>query len=396
VAKLRSTVEFGDGRVAQLPAFDLERAHSIYRLLLAPDETLWANARTLNIIPHGALGQLPFSLLITEAPSIQSGRSEHVQYRDAAWLLRKIAVAQLPSANAFLALRRAVAAKSGREPLVGFGNPLFSNDAPVETARDEVRALKVTKLADDIDEHLRASAQGDKVSKEVTVRGALPTLAAAFNQLSPLPDTAVELEEIASALQSDYAKSIYTGRFATEGTVKRLRLDNQRVVVFATHGIAAGDLTGLDQPALVLSNPALTGEKGEDGFLTMEEVLALKLDADWVVLSACNTAGADGKGSEAVSGLGRAFFYAGARSLLVSNWAVETTSARLLTTELFKRQAADPNLTRAEALRQAMLLLMAKDSVETMDGRPGRSYAHPAFWAPFALVGDGGAVRAAH
>jgi CHAT domain-containing protein len=166
--------------------------------------------------------------------------------------------------------------------------------------------------------------------------------------------------------------------------VKQAGLANRRVVAFATHGIAPGEITGLDQPALVLSNPALTGDTDNDGFLTMEEVLGLKLDADWVVLSACNTASADGRGSEAVSGLGRAFFFAGARSLLVSNWAVETTSARLLTTELFRRQAENPALTRAEALRQSMLDLMTKS------GPGGLSYAHPAFWAPFSLVGDGG------
>lgn len=78
----------------------------------------------------------------------------------------------------------------------------------------------------------------------------------------------------------------------------------------------------------------------------MGEILGLKLNADWVVLSACNTAAADGAGAEAVSGLGRAFFYAGARALLVSNWPVETTSAKALTTNLFKRQAKDPALTR--------------------------------------------------
>jgi CHAT domain-containing protein len=87
---------------------------------------------------------------------------------------------------------------------------------------------------------------------------------------------------------------------------------HKRVLAFATHGIAPGELPGMDQPALVLSNPALTGDTDNDGFLTMEEVLGLKLNADWVVLSACNTASADGRGSEAVSGLGRAFFYAGA------------------------------------------------------------------------------------
>ena len=112
----------------------------------------------------------------------------------------------------------------------------------------------------------------------------------------------------------------------------------------------------------------------------------LRSAADWVVLSACNTGSADGRGSEAVSGLGRAFFYAGARSLLVSNWAVETTSARLLTTEVFRRQSENPQMTRAEALRQSMLSLMGKSAT----GATTFSYAHPAFWAPFSLVGDGG------
>ena len=90
----------------------------------------------------------------------------------------------------------------------------------------------------------------------------------------------------------------------------------------------------------------------------MEEILALKLDADWVVLSACNTGAGSGAGAEAASGLGRAFFYAGTRALLVTNWSVHSQSARELVTDLFKRQADDPKLTRGEALRQAMMALM--------------------------------------
>jgi CHAT domain-containing protein len=123
----------------------------------------------------------------------------------------------------------------------------------------------------------------------------------------------------------------------------------------------------------------------------MEEILTLRLNADWVVLSACNTASSQGAGSEAISGLGRAFFYAGARALLVSNWPVETTSARALTTEVFRRQAAEPGLSRARALQQAMIALI--DGGELRDSQNRRvvaSYAHPIFWAPFALVGDGG------
>lgn len=156
-----------------------------------------------------------------------------------------------------------------------------------------------------------------------------------------------------------------------------------------THGLVPGDLNGLTQPALALSAPEVTGNANEDGLLTMDEVLGLKLNADWVVLSACNTAAGDGAGSEAVSGLGKAFFFAGARTLLVSNWPVETVSARLLTTKLFEHQAANPTTTRAGALRATMLSLMDEAvSPDLIDGKP-YTYAHPMFWAPFSLVGDG-------
>ncbi|MCH7889817.1 MAG: CHAT domain-containing protein, partial [Proteobacteria bacterium] len=157
---------------------------------------------------------------------------------------------------------------------------------------------------------------------------------------------------------------------------------------FATHGLVPGDLNGLTQPALALSSPEVAGGGG-DGLLTMGEILALKLDADWVVLSACNTASGAGAGAEAISGLGRAFFYAGTRALLVSNWPVETTSAKALTTDVFRRQAADPGLSRAEALRQAMLALIDGPGLVDGEGRSVFSYAHPIFWAPFSLIGDG-------
>ena len=161
----------------------------------------------------------------------------------------------------------------------------------------------------------------------------------------------------------------------------------------AVHGLVPGDLNGLTQPALALSSPAVAGGK-DDGLLTMGEILGLKLDADWVVLSACNTASGKGAGAEAVSGLGRAFFYAGTRALLVSNWPVETTSARALTTDLFRRQAKDRTLSRAEALRRTMLALIdQRGYVDRASNKTVFSYAHPIFWAPFSLVGDGGGAR---
>jgi len=384
VRELRRAVDLGGGNPARLRPFDLGRAHKLYRAFFETDEALWKEAQVLNVIPHGALGQLPLGLLVTAAaPAGGEGA-----YRDAPWLIRKVAIAQLPSASAFTALRRAPASKVARQPFIGFGDPLFAAETGTGGREGAVRNLVIRKVADRTEEQLSATMRSGRSGQQIQSSD-IPTLSRAFALLSALPDTSDELKEIAAVLKADPGRDVFVNRQATEKKVKETGLDNRRVVAFATHGIAPGEVTGLDQPALALSNPALTADTDNDGFLTMEEVLGLKLDADWVVLSACNTASADGKGSEAVSGLGRAFFYAGARSLLVSNWAVETTSARLLTTELFRRQAEDPSLTRAEALRQSMLSLMGKNATDAT-GRTTFSYAHPAFWAPFSLVGDGG------
>jgi len=157
-------------------------------------------------------------------------------------------------------------------------------------------------------------------------------------------------------------------------------------VMFATHGLVPGELNGLTQPALALSSPEVTGDQ-DDGLLTMDQVLTLKLDADWVVLSACNTASGDGAGSEAVSGLGRAFFYAGAKALLVSNWPVDSVASKTLMIDLFQRQQQSPATSKAELLRQSMLNEIDHGGMKE-GGNLKYAYAHPLFWAPFVVVGD--------
>jgi CHAT domain-containing protein len=107
-----------------------------------------------------------------------------------------------------------------------------------------------------------------------------------------------------------------------------------------------------------------------------------------VVLSACNTATGATAGAEAASGLGRAFFYAGSRALLLTNWPVETISARNLVSDLFRRQAADAQLSRAEALQRAMLGIMDGPGYSE-NGIELYTYAHPMFWGPYSLIGDG-------
>ena len=312
-------------------------------------------------------------------------------YRAVPWFLRKAAITQLPSVNALTTLRALPAATAGRREFIGFGDPYFSKQQAAQAAQERVQVAELTA-------HLRNLRIGGVVMPmageapdpaEGTLRSPNVANSATLAQLSRLPETADEIRDIAQVLKADMSRDVFLGVSANEKNVKTTNLADRKIVAFATHGLVPGDLNGLDQPALALTAPDIAGIDG-DGLLTMEEILNLKLNADWVVLSACNTGSADGAGSEAVSGLGRAFFYAGARSLLVSNWPVETNSARLLTTDVFKRSVEDPALSRAEALRQTMLWLMDNAGQKDASGKTEFTYAHPMFWAPFALIGDGG------
>jgi CHAT domain-containing protein/tetratricopeptide (TPR) repeat protein len=337
------------------PAFDAGRAHALYRLLLGPVEASIRNKRELILIPTGPLTSLPFQVLVTDAPP--TGASSGDTLRQAAWLARRHATSVLPSVPALAALRRTDRNPGAGEPFLGIGDPALSGPPGTAPAGGQSRAAATALSA--------------------IYRNGRPDLRA-LRELTPLPETAAELRAIADALAAP-DDALMLRHDATETRVRAAALDRYRVIHFATHGLVAGEMSGLAEPALVLTPPIRPSE-ADDGLLTASEVAALKLRADWVVLSACNTAAGSEVGAEALSGLARAFFFAGARALLVSHWAVNSDATVWLTTQTFAALAKEPRIGRAEAFRRTMLAMI--------DAGLG-----PGLWAPFVIVGEGASGR---
>ena len=363
----------GQSRGGTPPAFDHARAHKLYKALFGKIEDL-VQGKHLLLVPSGPLTQLPFQVLVTAPPKNGDDRS-------AAWLARGHALTVLPAVSSLKALRRVGRRSGATKPMIGFGNPLL--DGP------DSRYSKLAQLARDKQTCPKTILQ--QLAGLLELRGGVPALEtqgglANVSQIraqAPLPETADELCAVARDIDADPAE-MRLGARATEHDVKALSASGQlaqyRIVHFATHGAMAGELKGSNQPGLLLTPPEATSED-DDGYLSAAEIAALKLDADWVILSACNTAAGNAAKAEALSGLARAFIYAQARALLVSHWAVDSGATVKLVTAAIGEMRRDARLGRSEALRRAMLGLIDK-------GAPHE--AHPAYWAPFVIVGDGG------
>ncbi len=347
-------------------------AFDLYAQLLGPVESI-IKGKELIIVPSGPLTSLPWQVLVSEAPGPDGDQTGGIA--DAAWLVRDHAITVLPSVASLAALRRNAKASNAEHPFIGFGNPLLKGASGSDDS-----AFRVKSCAD-WDGRFHIASGGGAETIASYFRG-VEADAEKVRHLSPLPETTGELCGVARSLGAPQSE-ILLGANATEAAIKAMNeadnLSNYRVVHFATHGLVTGELNGLAEPALVLTPPD-EASKDDDGLLTASEVAQLKLDADWVVLSACNTAAGENGNAEALSGLARAFFYAGARSLLVSHWPVNSQAAVELTTQTFAQLEANPEIGRAEALRRSMLTLIES-------GDPQKS--HPAYWAPFMVVGEG-------
>jgi CHAT domain-containing protein/tetratricopeptide (TPR) repeat protein len=363
------------------PPFDPASAHELYQALLAPFADLIKD-KQLIIVPSGPLTSLPFHVLVTDKPD--AGLAGMARYQKAAWLALQQSVTVLPSVGSLQALRK-LGSSQAAEPYLAFGNPLLTG----HSGSDKRAWDKQT---------CRQDAKSTRVAEARRVlRGGLGLRAIDLAELrtqEPLPETADELCAVAEALGAVGRESdtVWLGERATERNLKWLsregKLRRYKILHFATHGLLSGEseaiLKAKAEPALILTPPkdgTPTSELEEDdGLLTASEVSQLELDADWVVLSACNTAAGEKGDAEALSGLARAFFYAKARALLVSHWYVNSDAAVKLTTNAFAQLKSDPKIGRGEALRRSMVELIT-------NGQPQE--AHPAAWAPFVLVGEG-------
>jgi CHAT domain-containing protein/Tfp pilus assembly protein PilF len=360
IGGLRARIE------ARRAAFDRRTAFEIHQALLG-DPAIQAVIRdkpVLLFVPSGPLNSLPPGLLVTAPPEGGvAGDADQAQLRATPWLLRSKAVAILPSVSSLRTLRQLIPAHrpTAPDPVLAFADPDFGGGtaAPV----------------------VAAPSAGPATPRGVAsyFRGG-EAMGASLRRLPRLPGTRLEGQALEAAL-GGRPGSLLLGADASKAQLMARNADGRlakvRVLEFATHGLVAGAADWLDEPALALA----AGPRPEDQLLLASDASTLKLNADWVLLSACDTASPDAPEAEGLSGLTRAFFFAGARSLLVSHWPVrDDVAARLIPATLLAERGKR-GLGRAEALREAALAILDDVSLHA---------ANPVAWAPFTLVGEAG------
>lgn len=347
--------------------FDLATAHALYRDLIAPLEPHLNVIKRLLVVSDGPLQSLPLEALVTAPPP--EGAFGPDAYREAQWLGDRYEIAVLPSVSALRALRRTAGAATGKTPLLAFA------DAALKPRKPPAPAAIANSL----------------VARFLRERG-LQTVCDA-DRVPAGRQIVLSLQRVLNAKP----EAVIVGKAASEGRVRALNasgaLKDARILAFNAYGVTAAEVPGgrdYAQPALALTPKGGCGARApsaldpaHDGFLTLSEITQLDLDADWVLLTACNTAAGDGAlRAEPLSGLARGFFYAGARAILASHWPAQVARdplgeegpTELLMRELFAPERA--GLSKAAALGEARRAVRAR-------------YPHPAHWAVFSLIGDG-------
>ncbi|MEJ0018320.1 MAG: CHAT domain-containing protein [Acetobacteraceae bacterium] len=342
VRRVRAGIELTS---AGLPTFNVADAQKLYQLTLGGVASSMEGVRSLVVAPTGPLLSLPFEVLLT-------GPAEPNNLADAPWLVRRFTLAHVPAPSNFVSLRKIAGGSRATRPWFGFGD-----FRPVTLAQAE------------------RTFTGPGCRESAQLLASLP----------PLPYARKELDAARALLGADASDELLGPAFTADAVLKT-RLKDYRILQFSTHALLPAELRCQSEPAIVTSAPP-NATNASGALLTATEVVGLDLDADLVILSACNSGGPGGTtAGESLSGLARAFFYAGARSLGVTHWAVNDQVAAFLVADTLRRLRETPNIGTAGALRDAQLGMLA----DAGKGLPA-DIAHPFFWAPFAVIGEGGA-----
>jgi CHAT domain-containing protein len=359
VDALRDTISTVENGQRMTYPFDVALSHQIYGELFGPFESDIPAVKNLIFEPDGAMLRLPPNLLVSDQASVDAyakraaaGGDAEFDFRGISWFGRDRDISTAVSPRSFAQLRNAPPS-AGRKEYLGLGQntpPTAANEASIPATADRDCILPMSSWAHPISAH------------ELEVAG---------NILQTYDPNGVQ---------------ILTGdNFTDTGLEERTDLSDYRIIHFATHGVVTARAAKCAaQPALLTS----FGGPGSDGLLTFREIFDLHLDADLVILSACDTAGKAsvaateqaglGRGGDvALDGLVRAFVGAGGRLVIASHWPVpdDFNATQRLITGLF---SAPPGTPTATALRLSQQKLM--DDPNT---------SHPFYWSAFAAVGDG-------
>jgi CHAT domain-containing protein len=332
-------------RAGAWAGFDPEAAYELYRQWIKPIALALTDADTVLVAPFGALSEIPWGAVLTQSTK---------NFDSAKWAASQWVVVNSPGASSIM-LAQYFRAAHAEKAFLAYADPLFSPQAgPAGSTTRNVRNLLV------------------ETTSVVTNAGGFD-----YTSVPALPDTLDEARAVAMAAGADPDQDTVTGAQATRSRVLASKLDDRRILAFATHGLRAGDLPGVSKPALAM---AYEGRGLADSLLTTDDIVGLKLKADWVVLSACNTGRVEGAAGESLSGLSRAFFAAGAKALLATQWAVESSSAKQLVVDTFNAYGSANNVSRGAAL--------AKAQRDMLSGQHGKLFQHPYFWAAYSIIGD--------
>ncbi|MBU1627581.1 CHAT domain-containing protein, partial [bacterium] len=338
--------------------FSIKEAKWFYDTLLAESLKDIKEDENIIIVPDGILGLLPFeALVIKEGTGID----------DSTYVGDKYNITNSQSAT-ILALKRTLETKEAEKPLFALGNPIFEDNDPRYIAYKAGKS-EPTLIAQNMSQYsyraLATRREWGKTTEDDSVGEKLI--------FPPLHETEGEVKAIAKLFDVTIRPpDILLGINANETTMMKSQLADYRYIHLATHADLPGKVQGINEPFILLGQ--VENIEGDDGFLSLSEVLGMKLNADLVVLSACLTGRGEVMEGEGVVNFARAFQHAGAKSVLVSLWELASEPAVEYMTIFYGHLKSGKS--KSEALK------LAKSHMK-------QKYPNPYFWAVFILHGEG-------